>query len=184
MTDQPMTGNESIDSLQAYIADLMAREVLLSREILSSMREEETALLTHDDSALQETMSKRNAPLQELMSIREDRIISVKELAFLLFKSRSNELAKKNQQTEPFSFKDLLDLSNVESCEVLVLRDQLIALIEKMNSQNSSNRQLFDHHREYAKALNAHLDMWGYSAAEKNKPLIERRKMAGVTVMD
>ena len=186
MEKNMISTNDSINGLQELIAKLMTREVILSREILANMRQEEDALLSHDDSALRQIMSKRDAPLQELMSVREDRIDSVKELVHMIHhlkvgqKNPRQLIKEKNEQIA-----SLLDGPGDEGCEVLILRDQLIALIEKMNLQNSSNIQLSNHHHEHAKAINEHLDSWGYTVAHAHKPVfIERRKPTGTMLMN
>ena len=179
-TNTTSTSDPIID-LQGLIARLMAREVILSREILANMRQEEDALLIHDENALRQIMSKRDAPLQELMTVREERIESVKQLAFMTYHLKGRQ----NIKEEPLTVDNLLDGPGDDGCEVLILRDQLIALIEKMNLQNSSNLQLSNHHHEYAKALNEHLDSWAYTVAQAYKPVfIERRKSTRTQLMN
>lgn len=179
MTNHPTIEKNSISELQEQVIKLMSREVALSREILANLYEEEAALILHNDQALQRILSLRDQPLQELMEIREERIDKVKEFASLIF--------KKNQAIDPEkkenSSQSLLETIDVEECEVLVLRDQLITLIEKMNLQNCSNLHIVEHYKDYANLLNEHLDEWGYSLAQP-QPKVERRKFQGLTVIE
>jgi hypothetical protein len=176
--------DDSLVQLQTRIAELMSREVALSREILATMYEEEGALLAHDDPALQQIMSKRDLPLQELMKIREERIDSVKQLSQTIIQKDGGN-GQLVGASEELRASALIDAAGEQSCEVLVLCDQLIALIQKMNAQNTSNNQLISHHHDYANLLNAHLDSWGYSLAHSKKPRVhERRKAMGLIVIN
>lgn len=123
-----------VAEIQANVTDLLKREVVLMREILSNMLEEESAFIEKDPKALQDVMIKRDAPLQALMKVREERSEKIREFLHLL-DPQEKSVSTKNLIS-------LMDAKGLESCEVSVLQDQLIALIEKMNIQHSSNDNL------------------------------------------
>lgn len=129
--EQDVQDKQFLVETEERVISLMNREVMLSREILANMHGEERALLSEDDGALEVVLHERSAPLQELMEIREERLDA--------------ELALEQQWGSDVDLKQTslnINYQDIESFEVLILRDQLVALIEKMNMQQHSNYYL------------------------------------------
>lgn len=120
-----MEKRQSPEESQGDVTALLRREVVLMREILSSMYEEERALLEKNPKALQSVMFDRNKPLQDLKDVREE--ISLK--------------------TKGSTVNDF------ENWEVLLLADQIVALAEKMNAQSASVAHLMEETHPYWKEL-------------------------------
>lgn len=161
--------------VQTEVTDLLKREVVLMREILASMYEEEKALVERDSKALQYLMMQRDAPLQDLMQVREERGQKIHELVSLL-----NENGHKKKMSA-YDLTALLESRGLESCEVMVLRDQIIALIEKMNEQNTTNDHIMQQSVNFWKNL-----MLGSHPPEYYpvNPLLEKRKALMLTVIN
>lgn len=166
---QPMSKNLTLQHVQLEVTGLLKREVDLMREILASMYEEERAIVDQDPRALQMVMQKRDAPLQNLMSVREERGQKIKELLLLLNGHDKKELT------------DLLESKGLGSSEVLLLRDQIIALIERMNVQNATIDHLMQRTSHLWKDW-----MTGSLPSEYAPifPLMEKRKAIMLTVIN
>jgi hypothetical protein len=119
-----------VAEVQEEVILLLKREVVLMREILSSLYEEEKALLEKNPKALQEVMLERDQPLQDLKDIREEISQKMRDLLFSLkFKTHLND---------SISLIGFLEKNGFETCEIMILADQIVALIEKMNKQTLS----------------------------------------------
>jgi hypothetical protein len=69
--------------LQNVLCESLKREVALSREILSNMRQEELSLLLNDEGSLADTLYKRSGLLQTLSDLRYVRIETVRQISQL-----------------------------------------------------------------------------------------------------
>lgn len=94
----------------------MKQEILAMREMLSNMHQEELSLLDKDEGRRQKVMIERSNLLSILMKLRKARL----------------EATKKLERLTPH----LEETLSLETCEILSMRDQLTALIAKMNEQN------------------------------------------------
>jgi hypothetical protein len=127
-----------VDNLKEEVTHLLKREVVLMREILSSMCNEERALIEKNPKALQEVMLERDKPLEDLKNLREE--ISQKFKKFI----HSSGLKLKPQEFTLVDYYKFLDESGFETLEIMLLADQMVALTEKMNLQSLSNTHLMD----------------------------------------
>lgn len=127
------------------VINLLKREVVLMREILSSMYEEERALIEKNPKALQEVMLERDKPLQDLKETREDISYKMRNLI--------GSLKPKKSLKGPSSLLNFLEDSGFETCEVMLLADQIIALIKKMNVQSVSIDHLMQEAHPFWKDL-------------------------------
>ncbi|MDR3624532.1 MAG: hypothetical protein P4L16_05280 [Chlamydiales bacterium] len=136
MNKQQAAGMPVAREIQERVTDLLKREVILMREILANMLEEERAFIEKDPKALQNVMMRRDAPLQALMEVREERSEKLHELTSLLTPKESAKSA--------MNLCSLMEAKGLESFEVVLLQDQIVALIEKMSIQHSSNEHLME----------------------------------------
>ncbi len=95
---------------------LMQKEIALMREVLANMHEEEISLRMNDKHVWTKVLCQRAEILRLLSPLREKRIEASKGF-------------KKEVEMDHF--------------EILTMRDQLMALIEKMNQQNATNESLY-----------------------------------------
>lgn len=116
--DREPTESKSSD-LHGALKDLLKKEVSLSRELLSNMRQEEVSLMLHDQGSLIETLTQRSHLLQQLSALRLHRVETTKKIADL-----------------PPS--DTLD---VDSIEIASLNDQLESLTTRMTRELTCNKK-------------------------------------------
>jgi hypothetical protein len=112
----------------------MQKEVNLMRDLLTNLHQEELSLLMHDRSSWNQIMEERSKIVQNLSSWRTMRMEAIHKLSRLF-------LEKKAQKDS--SLEELLPSQDENSCEILSLRDQMITLMERMNTQNSRNQTLY-----------------------------------------
>lgn len=142
MTQTPFdkkTWIEAHDHLKA----LMQKEIHIMREILANMHQEELCLLLNDKGSWNQVMQERSTLIERLSSLRSDRITMTEKI---------EHMASLKTDTKSPSLEQILPAEDDATCEILSLRDQLMALIERMNTQNSRNEYLF-HHVEYMPPL-------------------------------
>lgn len=116
--DREPTESKSSD-LHGALKDLLKKEVSLSRELLSNMRQEEVSLMLHDQGSLIETLTQRSHLLQQLSALRLHRVETTKKIADL-----------------PSS--DTLD---VDSIEIASLNDQLESLTTRMTRELTCHKK-------------------------------------------
>ena len=93
----------------------MQREIAMMREILANMQKEELSLARQDKQLWNQILQERSQMMESLVLFRKERMVAAEEL---------------KNDTEI-----LEDLS--------WMRDQMTALIEKLNVQNSRNQNLY-----------------------------------------
>jgi len=115
-----------MDSVSA-ILEWLRKEIDMMREILGNMLQEEISLLQHDKEGWTKLMMHRAELYGKLCEARDKRLEATRQ-AF--------------PQEKELPFEKLLAIGDANSCDILVLRDQMIALIEKLNTQSSRNELL------------------------------------------
>lgn len=113
----------------------MEKEISMMREILANMHQEELSLLTSDKTGWNLVMQKRFELVERLGSLRNARIEATQKI---------QKLASPDKKEADVPLDKLLPIENEESYEILMLRDQIMALTERMNFQNSRNENLFE----------------------------------------
>jgi hypothetical protein len=109
------------------------------------MYEEERALIEKNPKALQEVMLERDKPLQDLKETREEISQKMKDLI--------GSLRPKKSLKGPSSLLNFLEDNGFETCQVMLIADQIIALIEKMNVQSVSIDHLMQEAHPFWKDL-------------------------------
>lgn len=107
----------------------MKQEIKAMRDMLTNMVQEEACLLSGDKTGWNQIMIERSSLLARLYDLRSQRFEATKLL---------ESLAK--DVDVPFDY--LLCLEEDDGCEILTMREQLAALVEKMNQQNVRNSGL------------------------------------------
>ena len=117
--DREHTESKSSD-LHSALKGLLRKEVSLSRELLSNMRQEEVSLMLHDQGSLTETLSRRSHLLQQLSALRLDRVETTKKIAALA----------------------LSNIQDIDSIEIASLNDQLESLTTRMTRELAYNKKI------------------------------------------
>ncbi len=103
-------------AIHEILQSSLKQEIGAMREMLTSMQQEELTLLAKDRKAWTQVMLERVGLLTRLCELRSTRIEVTHRLESI-------------NGSAPNLIKE-------EDCEILSMRDQLTALIEKMNQQN------------------------------------------------
>lgn len=142
---------------QLNLKNFMRREITLIREMLSSMQREQDTLLLNNTLGLKSIMKEREELFEAMVHARNQRMQGVKNLAHLLLLDSADK--DYDGQWEKGGYLDhLLLTSGSEGSELLWLRDQMLALIEKMNEKNSRNNYLIQNRIRYTRQLMQRLD--------------------------
>lgn len=113
--------------IKNLIADNMKREIYLMREVLNNMHQEEKALMIFDRSSWNRTLEERFPLVQKLRFLREDRQMKVEQIQV---------------KGQKLPIEKLFPTLDEDSCEIMLLSDQLLALVEKTNAQFVKNEML------------------------------------------
>jgi len=138
MNDDAKDNNELlVEAAKKQLKEVMSREITLMRELLSNMNEEQQAILKNDPEALKAIMKNREPMIDALFECKKHRDKEVKVL------SDSAHIATSiDGDLPPDAIKTILQGNDVLSCEILTLRDQILALVEQMQKQNERNNYL------------------------------------------
>ena len=113
----------------------MKKEIETMREVLANMHQEEQSLLINDKSSWSRVMEERSALILRLSDLREERLHTTEKLQLMAFPQGV---------PEDVPLEDLFPPQDLLSCETLTLRDQLMALVERLNLQSGRNEILFN----------------------------------------
>lgn len=111
----------------------MKQEIDIMREILANMHQEEYFLLSHDKVSCNHVIEERSLLLGRFNEIRKNRLYATEILEDLAFPDTDPEM---------ISLADCLNQTDEQSCETLFLRDQLLAIYDRMTMQNARNQLL------------------------------------------
>jgi len=111
----------------------MKKEIEAMREILANMHQEELSLLLNDRKTWAQVMEERAALIARLSDLRDSRLLATEKLESLTFPQG---------KPEEVPLEQLLPPEDENSCETLFLRDQMVALIDRMNLQSNRNELL------------------------------------------
>lgn len=120
--------------LHEEIKELMQQELTLSRELLANMHEEELALMMRDQRSWTLVMQMRSSMIERLSTLRTQRQQTTQKIYPLL----------SLHATHP-SLEEIFPLNEEISHDIFNLRDQLMALTERMNRQQHRNSHLEEH---------------------------------------
>ena len=112
----------------------MEKEIDLMREILSNMMQEEVSLQGQDKPSWEALMQTRFQLIEQVKAFRQDRMNATSKLLTL---------------SDEKTFEKILLGDEDIACEVVFLLDQLIALSEKINTQNIRNQKLSENSQHF-----------------------------------
>jgi flagellar biosynthesis/type III secretory pathway chaperone len=124
---------EKWTDIHQQLQDLMKKEIETMRQLLANMCQEEMFILRQETSLIQQLMEERAHLIDHLSSLRQNRLTTTEHLESIV-----------QPNPEGSSLEALLPLNNENSWNLLSLRDQMIALLDRMNLQCSRNEML--HH--------------------------------------
>ena len=127
--------------LHEELKNAMQQEISLMRELLANLHQEELSLMLQDQGTHQQLVLQRTCMIEKLGHLRLCRNQTTEQIFELVGKQKTCS-----------DFEQILPDTDETSCEILSLRDQLMALTEKMNRQQSRNQHL-NEHPEYLLSL-------------------------------
>lgn len=126
---------ENLGSLVTSLQIAMEKEVRLLRELLSSTEAEQNALLMNASQEVMRLVQPREALLDRLTQMHNERNVIVQKIESLLQK-------EENIPIEESEFLSILDHPLVTNSELQVLKQQMVSLLERMNTNNFRNSYL------------------------------------------
>lgn len=123
--------NQQWTELHTELQTLLKKEIDTMRELLGNLHQEEILIIQKDMSYWNQLMEERGQLIHKLSSLRENRISTTETLESRTTFSHSN-----------VPLEELLPIDNENSWELLALRDQMFALLDRMNLQCSRNEML------------------------------------------
>ncbi len=138
--------DNQLNAFAVKLKDLMKKEISLMREILANMGEEQDVILLNKTALLKGFVNRRESIVNRATMVRQERVNVIKEIAVLEEKEiRADEY--------DIDLSELLDLTESNTCEVLTLREMLVTLMEKINTQNARNNYLLQNKITLTKEL-------------------------------
>ncbi len=119
--------------IEQQLQSIMKREIGLLREFLGSMESEQQAIMVNDTALLKSIFKERDPLLEQLLKVREQRIGILKVLAGV-----SEDGDAEGQE----AMEKLFDSDVIKSPELFMMRDQMLALLEKMQVHFGRNNNL------------------------------------------
>ena len=110
--------NANLNALHTDLKDGLEHEIRLTRELLANMRQEEISLMLHDSGTLNQVLQVRSELVEKLSALRVRRLETT---------AKMEKIAAPLDTLPP---------------EILSLSDQLTALNERMNRQQSQNQRI------------------------------------------
>lgn len=133
--------NDQIIKLQEELTSCMKKEIGLMREVLANMHQEEVALIMFDKKSLTLTLQERFPLVQRLSSLRMYRLETTRHIEHLLCPQHTRK---------KLPIEQILPEHQQESCELIYLTEQIVALVEKMNMQNTKNESLMKNYEIFS----------------------------------
>lgn len=130
------------------------------RELLANLHQEELSLMLQDHGTYRQLMSQRSDMVEKLSHLRVFRTKTAQQIFAMLGKKATS-----------FEFEQIFPDTEEIGCEILNLRDQLLALTEKMNRQQTRNQHLADH-PEYLLSLQHQEKIRQEQIRPKRKPTV------------
>lgn len=133
---------------KASLKEVMESEVRILRELLGSMYEEQQAHLTNNAESLRTLLSARERLLVEMSELRDNRLSLVSQLHQQL---RGDDATCNPDEPEALNL--LTEFASTDACEILSLRDQMLALLDQMTEQGNRNNYLLEGKVAHTKEL-------------------------------
>jgi hypothetical protein len=118
------------NAMHEKLKESMKKEISALREILANMHQEKEFIIINDRPNLEKILSERADMLGRLTALQTERIEAIKHLSEVTL----------NKKEEPLpSLEQLLPPEDAESCETLLLQEQLTSLKAKIDLQSHEN---------------------------------------------
>src|ERR1700733_7405016 len=112
------------------LQNLLKKEIDAMRELLGNLHQEEMLIIQKDMAYWNQLMEERGHLIQQLSHLRQDRMYTTEILEAM------------NHAHANVPLEELVPPDHENSWELLALRDQILALLDRMNLQCSRNEML------------------------------------------
>ncbi|MBI3236593.1 MAG: hypothetical protein HYZ48_02665 [Chlamydiales bacterium] len=126
--------NDRWDVLQNELRVILEKEVFLTRELLSNLHQEEISLMLQDTGTCHYLLQQRGSLVDRLGDLRSFRDKTNDQILEILGKNLPLQVEE-----------EIIPCPEEMGCEIISLRDQLVALTERMNLQKLRNQHLTAH---------------------------------------
>jgi len=123
-------GNENWTEAHTKLQNLMKKEIDTMRELLGNLHQEEMLIIQKEMGYWNQLMEERSHLISQLSHLRQDRA------------SITESLESMAHLHPNVSLEELLPPDHENTWELLALRDQMFALLDRMNLQCSRNEML------------------------------------------
>lgn len=152
--------SERWNELQEELRKTMQKEVSLMRELLANLHQQEVSLMLQDLGTYNLLLQQRSDMVEHLSHLRVFREKTTEHICDIL-----------GSQKRQHDLEQILPETDELSCEIVNLRDQLMALTDKMNRQQSRNQHLAEH-PEYLLSLHHQEKARQEQTRAKRKPIV------------
>lgn len=139
--------NEREETLRDELKELMEREIRVMRELLNNMQLEQEAHLNNATERLRSVLRQREPIVITLSEIRQERLDNLKQLTQL---SGKEWPSSKDKEVE---FVKSIEYAGQDCCDVILLRDQMLALLSRLKNLTERNNYLIKHKVEHTKDM-------------------------------
>lgn len=151
-------------TLERNLQECMSQEVQILRNMLTSIQDEQRAILTCNLGSWEQIIEERLFPAERFQQLAHLIIENIQALCVILHKqSPTNEISHEE------ALELLTELITIENCEIPLLKSQILSLLQEIHQQNHLSAYFLHHHPiPYATKHKAH----------------NRKKRQGVLLMD
>ena len=129
-----------ISQIYEELSTVMKREILFFREMLSSMQEERYALLNNNTAMLRIIINSRHSLIDTITELHDKRIKKIRSLIELLNADIKDLDIADNTSCMTF----LSEYVGSENCRLISLKEQMLALLEKLEMQSRRNKNILE----------------------------------------
>ena len=146
--------------LHLELKTTMQKEISLLRELLANLHQEELSLMFQDQGTCNQLLEQRVGMLEHLSHIR-----------LLQDQTKSKLFSMVGISSLNPDLNQILPDNEAISCEILSLKEQLLALHEKMNRQQFRNQHLIEH-PEHLLSLHRQAEALKVQTQQKRKMMV------------
>lgn len=118
-------------NIHIQLHELMKKEMETMRHLLENMHQEEFFILRKEKNHWDQMMEERKELISQLSLLRQNRLLTIETLESMFIPS-----------SMPAPLEELLPPNHDSSWEILLLRDQISSLLERLSLQTSRNHLL------------------------------------------
>jgi hypothetical protein len=136
-----MNSPSEIKNIEKELQENMSQEVRLLRDMLTSIQEEQRAILTCNLCSWERVIEDRLFPAERFQQL--NRLILDNIQALCLITNRKLPTNEINHET---ALELLIEMVNIENCEIMFLKNQIVSLLQEIHQQNHLSAYFLHNH--------------------------------------